>query len=200
MLFQQHLALASIELNFDPSPWYAPPNTNWTTQQLRDNIHEGLLARISELLDASGQVANSYNLLAALTENTRRVSACIGEGFAIPHVRTMQVRNLTFALLRCKQGIDLDAYDGQLVQIFLGMVAPPYNDRLYLQVYRRLAEVILDVHIKFKPRLLAAESTEEMIQILDECYQQSNQDNKSIHEADEEMHASVRSNIQITEK
>lgn len=165
MIFCKYLSVASIDLNFNPKILEES-----YLDQTQHNIYQRVLLHLSHLLAASGYVKNINALYTAMTNNIQRVPANIGEGFAIPHARTMYVPHLIFALLLCPEGIIFETPDDQPVQIFLGMVAPPYYDRLYLKVYRQLASIILNPELQFKTRLLTATSSEQVIQILDECY------------------------------
>ncbi|RME85563.1 MAG: PTS sugar transporter subunit IIA, partial [Planctomycetota bacterium] len=72
----------------------------------------------------------------------KKATTGLGEGFALPHVRTMEARDLAMALLRVPEGVDFDAIDQKPVYLFLAMVAPPYDDNLYLRIYRDIAKGI----------------------------------------------------------
>ena len=65
----------------------------------------------------------------------------IGQGVVIPHVRTMQAKDLAMAVGVSQRPLPWEAPDGEPSRIFIAIVAPPYEDRLYLQVYRRIGEL-----------------------------------------------------------
>ncbi len=170
MPFAQFLSAKSIYLDYDPSMLYPTEDETCNPRELRRRIHESVLTKIAELLNASGRIGNWHQLLSALLYNDRQVSSAIGENIAIPHVRCMQVRSLRMAFLRCPQGVDFDAIDKEKVHIFIAMVAPNYDDSLYLRVYKRIAEGFLNPTLHAKQRFMQAKQPGEIIRIMDECF------------------------------
>jgi mannitol/fructose-specific phosphotransferase system IIA component (Ntr-type) len=63
------------------------------------------------------------------------------------------------------RGLDFDAVDGVPVRLFIGMVAPAYDDKFYLKVERDLASAFARGP-ELIEALLAAESAGELIRIL----------------------------------
>ncbi|MCX6832362.1 MAG: PTS sugar transporter subunit IIA, partial [candidate division Zixibacteria bacterium] len=66
----------------------------------------------------------------------------IGRGIVIPHIRTMQAKELIIGVLRSTPGYDFESLDGMLSHVFIPMSAPPYDDTLYLRVFKSLAQII----------------------------------------------------------
>ena len=116
-------------------------NPDWSVERIVRETKERVLAELSDLLEASGNVNNPKKLLTDLLNRERRATTGIGEGIAIPHVRTMQAKRFTLAFARSREGVEFGALDGAPVHFFFAVVAPPYDDRLYLQVYKRIGEV-----------------------------------------------------------
>ncbi|MBD3160863.1 MAG: hypothetical protein GF346_01785, partial [Candidatus Eisenbacteria bacterium] len=58
---------------------------------------------------------------------------------AIPHVRTIEARELIFAFTRSTPGLEFDTLDGEPAHLFFAIVAPPYDDTLYLKIYKQMA-------------------------------------------------------------
>jgi mannitol/fructose-specific phosphotransferase system IIA component (Ntr-type) len=101
-----------------------------------------VLEEIVELFDKSGKVVNRSKLYTDLYNRERKATTGIGEGVAIPHVRTMQAKDLVVVFARSRKGVEFGAIDGMPVNLFFGVVAPPYNDRVYLEVYRQLGLIL----------------------------------------------------------
>ena len=68
----------------------------------------------------------------------------LGEGIALPHVRTMQARALAAAAIVWREGIHLDAPDDEPIRLVLAVVSPPYDDQTYLKLYKRLGHALQD--------------------------------------------------------
>lgn len=174
MPFRQWLHTDSICLDYDASPLYPAPDEIVHPNELRDRIHNGMLRLVANLLDMSGKIVNSAKLFSELIYNDHRVSAAVGENLAIPHSRTLQARELTVAFVRCRfPGVDFEAPDNAKVFFFIGMATPPYDDRLYTQLYQKIAQGFLDPAYHTKQRLLSATTPDEIVHILDQtCWYQ----------------------------
>ena len=146
MNFARFLSPASIDLYADFS-CYEEGEEEFTKKQKQQNREE-VLYNIAELLDASGRVNNCSQLYKSLKNNNRKASSAIGEGIAIPHARCMQSKNLTMCFLRCMEGVDFDSPDDTKVNIFIGITAPPYDDKLYLRLYKSIAKALLETDVK----------------------------------------------------
>ncbi|MBI4612597.1 MAG: PTS sugar transporter subunit IIA [Planctomycetes bacterium] len=129
-------------------------------------IKEEILGRLADLLCGTGKVANRSKLFQDLVNRERKATTAVGKGIAVPHVRTMQAREFTMAVGIAPRGFPFGAPDGEPVRIFVAMVAPPYDDKLYLQVYQQLAQVFLEEGAL--ERILEAREAGEIIRILSE--------------------------------
>ena len=127
---------------------------------------EQLLAECVELLDLSGKVGNKNKLLKDLFDREKKATTAIGKGIAIPHVRTMQAKELIIAIARSTEGYDFEAADGQPVHLFVAMAAPPYDDSLYLRVFRALAQLF--TYEGFYERIMSAEQPYDIIRAIQE--------------------------------
>ena len=126
-------------------------------------IKERVLQALVDLLDRSGKVVNRHKLFVDMLNREKKASTGMEAGVAIPHVRTKQARGLAMAFARCREGIDFDAADGHPVRLFLAIVAPPYDDQLYLKLYQKLAPIFANPDLR--EGLLAAESEHEIIRL-----------------------------------
>lgn len=113
----------------------------WSHDRYVWEMKERVLLELIPLFEASGKVVNASKLFTDLYNRERKATTAIGEGVAIPHVRTMQARDFVVAFARSSEGVEFGALDQQPVHLFFGVIAPPYDDRLYLQVYRRLGAI-----------------------------------------------------------
>jgi mannitol/fructose-specific phosphotransferase system IIA component (Ntr-type) len=66
---------------------------------------------------------------------------------------------------RSIEGLPFRAPDGEPVHLFFGLISPPYEDRVYLRIYRRLASVlILPEHFQ---EFMEAREPSEILRILE---------------------------------
>ena len=109
-----------------------------------ERIREGVIGELADLLDTTGRVANRNRLFRDLLNREKKAVTAVGQGVALPHVRTLQVKSFIMAFGRSPEGLPFDAPDSEPVRLFFAMAAPPYDDRTYLRVYRSLATLLLD--------------------------------------------------------
>ncbi|MCK4857457.1 MAG: PTS sugar transporter subunit IIA [candidate division Zixibacteria bacterium] len=102
---------------------------------------EMILSELVGILEHSDKVCNRSKLLIDFVNREKKASTAIGNGIAVPHVRSMQARDFVIGICRSTAGYDFDSVDGKPVHIFIPMAAPPYDDNLYLKVFKELAEM-----------------------------------------------------------
>ena len=128
---------------------------------------ESILWELVELLDTSGKISNPNKLFTDLRNRERQATTAIGQGIAIPHVRTRQATEFMMALARSSDGLDFEAVDGQRVHLFIAMVSPPYEDRSYLRMYQKIGRMFMEEGLL--ERILAASDPHGIIRVLEEA-------------------------------
>ncbi len=136
------------------------------TPRDRQERKESILAELVELLDTSGKISNPSKLLTDLRNRERKATTGIGQGLAVPHVRTRQATEFIMALARSTDGLEFEAVDGQRVHLFIAMVSPPYEDRAYLRMYQKIGRMFMEEGLL--ERILAAADAHDIIRVLEE--------------------------------
>jgi len=103
---------------------------------------ELLLSELVDILDPADKIGNRKKLLLDFINREKKASTGIGKGFAIPHIRSMQAKDFMIGFGRSRSGYEFDAIDGKPVNFFFVMAAPPYDDNLYLKVFKAMSEMI----------------------------------------------------------
>ena len=164
MSLRRYLRLESIRLELVTRPEPLEAETPLSEAHCR-RVREGVLQELVELLCATDQIVNEKKLFSDLLNREKRASTAYGEGVALPHVRTLQARSFVMAFARSAPGIPFGAADGGLSHLFFCLVAPPYEDRTYLKVYRTLAPLLLDP--KWRTELTAAQDPHRILRLLE---------------------------------
>jgi PTS system fructose-specific IIC component len=136
----------------------------WSRERFVWSVKERVLGELLELFVASGRVGNESKLRTDLENRERKSTTGIGGGIAIPHVRTMQAKEFTICFARSVPGVEFGAVDDAPVHIFFGVIAPPYDDKLYLEVYRTIGE-LLTVETT-RGALMEAATAHEVIKVI----------------------------------
>lgn len=148
-----------IDLHF--APQQDPPPEDSNSGRWRTRNKERILSALVDILEASGKTVNRSKLLTDFINRERKATTAIGQGIAVPHVRTMQARDFILGFARSKIGYDFDSLDGLPTQMFFVMAAPPYDDNLYLKVFKALSQSLQ--YETFRDELLQAEEPYEII-------------------------------------
>lgn len=123
-----------------------------------------VLEHMADLLERSSVVVNATKMRQELLNSQRRTPTMLGDGLFLPHVRTLQARRLTMAVGVSRNGLDLAGPDVAPIRLVIAMVGPTYDDKQYLQVYRRLSQSL--GHPGAIERVVAAELPGEVLREL----------------------------------
>ena len=145
------------EIESDPDSQVHPDKLLWRRKQ-------AILCELVELLERSGRVGNPRKLLVDFLNREKKASTGIGHGIAVPHIRSMQAKELIMGFARSGEGYDFDSMDNGSVHLFFVMAAPPYDDALYLKVFKALAQMLR--FDDFREELLEASSEYEIIRAI----------------------------------
>ena len=101
---------------------------------------DALAEHMAGVLATSEHVVNPSKLRNDLVNRERRAPSLLGAGVALPHVRTLQARKPVMAVGISREGLALPTPDDEPVRLVIALVGPPYDDKTYLQIYKRLSE------------------------------------------------------------
>jgi mannitol/fructose-specific phosphotransferase system IIA component (Ntr-type) len=166
MNFARFMSDKTIELYWTPD-WLEEAVSEEEKPSLR-KIQESVAREMAKLLSASGGITNEKKLGTDLFNLEKRSSSAIGMGIAVPHMRSLQTRSLIIGFARLDEPVDFDSPDDEGVNIFIPMVAPPYDDRNYLKLYRFIAKALLETTIK--EELLEATHAGQIVRIFNEYF------------------------------
>jgi PTS system fructose-specific IIC component len=141
MRLSRYLTPELVELNLDSLVSLDFPEEMSPQRAVRET-KERIVSALVNLLDRSGSVRNSHRLFRDLHNREKKATTGIGGGVALPHIRTVQVKEFVIGFARSEKGLEFEALDGKPVYIFFPMAAPPYDDTFYLKVYKSLADML----------------------------------------------------------
>jgi fructose PTS system EIIBC or EIIC component len=129
----RYLREESILLDLDDRLEF-PENIEELSPRAKVEFKRSILKVMVELFEVSGVVVNPSKLLTDLVNREAKATTGLGEGMAMPHVRTLQAKELVVAVMRSHRGVYFNSMDNQPVHVFIGMVGPPYSDKDYLRL------------------------------------------------------------------
>ncbi|MCP4705481.1 MAG: PTS sugar transporter subunit IIA [candidate division Zixibacteria bacterium] len=148
-----------IELDFQVAQEPKPEENNSDKWKVRNK--ERLLSELIGILEISGKIGNRCKILTEFCNREKKASTGIGENVAVPHVRSMQAKELIIGFARSQQGYQFDSIDNEPTHLFFVMAAPPYDDNLYLKVFKALSESLQ--YESFREELMEAENPYDII-------------------------------------
>ena len=118
-----------------------------------------------DLVNASGNLNNKDEYKEAILAREELSTTAVGEGIAIPHAKTKAVKKACLGAGVTKEGIDYEAFDGSLSNLFFMIAAPDGANNTHLEVLSRLSTILMDE--EFKNSLLDAKSVDEFLELID---------------------------------
>jgi len=138
-----------------------PPEEEQSVERWRQQSKALILFELVDLLDITGRIGNRNKLLLDFVNREKQATTGIGHGIAIPHIRSKHASEFMLGFARSSVGYDFDALDGEPVHMFFVMASPPYDDSLYLKVFKALAEMLQ--YDTFRDELLSVWSPGEIL-------------------------------------
>jgi PTS system nitrogen regulatory IIA component len=137
------------------------------TTNLGSRTKNSTLRELVALAEKTGLVLDARTLVDAVIHREELYSTALEGGVAIPHPRRPLPEAIAGTILvvaRTSQGIAFGAPDGRLTNLFFLIASQ--DDRHHLHVLARLCRMLRDE--KFAAKLEAAETREEMMELLKE--------------------------------
>ncbi|MCG3198879.1 MAG: PTS sugar transporter subunit IIA [Candidatus Omnitrophica bacterium] len=132
------------------------------TGSSKAEIIRNLLRRVEE----KGIVSDLEGLVQAFLEREAKGSTGIGNGIAIPHVRSDQVQELEYVLGNSAEGVDFESLDGEPVHIIFLMIAPAGSHGVHIKALARVSRILNDEALRL--RLRRAEDPDEVVRLIAE--------------------------------
>jgi len=153
--FREDLIDLDFEVEQEPEPEEAG------SEKWKERNKERILSGLVDILERSDLIGNRCKLLTDFVNRERKATTAIGLGIAVPHIRSMQAKDFVLAFARNRDGYYFNSLDDEPVTLFFAMAAPPYDDNLYLRVFKELS---MDLqHEYFRRELLEIENPYDII-------------------------------------
>lgn len=132
---------------------------------LSSKTKQEVIDEMVDLVNASGNLNNKDEYKEAILAREELSTTAVGEGIAIPHAKTKAVKKACLGAGVTKEGIDYEAFDGSLSNLFFMIAAPDGANNTHLEVLSRLSTILMDE--EFKNSLIDAKSVDEFLELID---------------------------------
>jgi len=133
---------------------------------LQSKDKRGVMAELTQQLCRVCAIGKADPLVEILLEREALGSTGIGQGIAIPHGKSGEVKNLVATLGISRKGVEFDALDGEPVHIVFLLLAPPDSGGLHLKALAKISRLLKDKF--FRQTLREAKSREEVLKAIQE--------------------------------
>jgi len=125
-----------------------------------------VLNELIEKLDYAGKLKDKEGFTKDILTREEQSTTGIGEGIAIPHAKSLAVKEPAIAFGRSRDGVDYGSLDGQPAQLFFMIAASEGANNAHLDALSRLATFLMDQN--FREKILNATSTDEVLQAVND--------------------------------
>ena len=95
----------------------------------RVRLKEEVIEELTDLFLKTGHIRNRSKFHHDFLSRERKATTAIGHGLAVPHVRSLQPKQLALVVARSRDGVEFAAPDGKPVHLFFGLTAPSYDEK-----------------------------------------------------------------------
>lgn len=127
---------------------------------------QAALEELLQLLEKNELLQDRKQVLETLIEREKLGSTGIGQGIAVPHAKTDQVKDLVCALGISEKGVNFDALDGEPVYIIFLVLAPSGATGIHLKALAKIARLLKDK--VFRSYLKMSKTAQEAYKIIKE--------------------------------
>lgn len=118
------------------------------------------------LHEAAGNIKSADEFKEGILAREATGSTAVGEGIAIPHAKNAAVVKAALSAMTVPGGVDYEALDGKLSNLFFMIAAPKEGGDVHLEMLSRLTVMLMDAD--FRAKLLAAKDTDEFLKAIDD--------------------------------
>jgi len=134
--------------------------------RLTSQHKEGALRELVHVLAQVEKQVDEERMMETLLERESLGSTGIGEGVAIPHGKSKDVKKLLASFGRSLPGLDFQSMDGRPAHLFFLLVAPENSAGIHLKALARISRLMKEQ--TFRKRLMEANSVEEIYSLFSE--------------------------------
>ena len=137
----RHLSTDTILLDLDDY-LETIEDFNELSAKKKQEYKKSILSVFIKLMDRSGKIVNTSKCLTDIFNRECKATTGLGEHIAIPHVRTLQAKEFLIGIMRSEKGVYFNSLDGEPVHVFIGILCPPYEDKLYLKFLSDISKTV----------------------------------------------------------
>ena len=152
-------------------------NKNSVNLNLVSKDKESVIDELVDLINNSGNLNNKNVYRQEILNREELSTTAIEGGVAIPHAKSKSVKNICLAAGISKEGIDYEAFDESLSNLFFMIATPDRDNDIHLEVLSRLSTILMDKN--FRNCLIKSSCVDEFLNLINEKEKEKFQDKKN---------------------
>ena len=132
--------------------------------RLESSCKEELFEEMVQMFVREGLVTDRKAAVDALLEREAKMSTGISDGIALPHGKVDGIDGAIVAIGISKDGIDYDSLDGEPVQVVVMILCEKGRPAMHVELLSEVSRLLTIPG--FKERLLAANDSQEIIEVI----------------------------------
>ncbi|MCE1164938.1 MAG: PTS sugar transporter subunit IIA [Bacteroidetes bacterium] len=133
---------------------------------LSANDKNEAINRMIDLANNSGNILDLESVRTCVFEREKLVSTGVGKGFAIPHGKSDDIKDIVAAFAIMGEPIDFDSIDGEKVRFIFLLVGKDSMLNMHIKLLSRISRLMNKD--EFREKLLTAKSKEEVLKMFKE--------------------------------
>lgn len=123
------------------------------------------IEELVSILDSAGKITDKEAFKDAILKREAQSTTGIGDGIAIPHAKTVVVKEPAIVFGKSTRGVEYEALDGKPSHLFFMIAAPEGANNTHLEALARLSGMLMKEEVREK--LLNSSSKKEVLDIID---------------------------------
>ncbi|MCK5528349.1 MAG: PTS sugar transporter subunit IIA [Kiritimatiellae bacterium] len=134
------------------------------TLDIKGETKSEIITELVDLLDVAGKITDRAAVLKAVFDREEQVSTGLQLGVAMPHGKTVALREMIVAVGLKKGGVDFDSLDGKPSNIFIMTVSSVLNANEHIEFLGAMSSML--THSAIRKAVLNSQSSQELIDVL----------------------------------
>jgi fructose-specific phosphotransferase system IIA component len=132
---------------------------------LNENTKKKIIVELVNIIALSGKLKDKKAVASLILKREKLGSTGIGNGVAIPHVKSAKVKGFIIAFGRQTRGVDFGALDGEKTYLFFILASPESEVGPHLKILADISRLVKDKFIV--ERLKNAGDKKEILKIIE---------------------------------
>jgi fructose-specific phosphotransferase system IIA component len=122
--------------------------------------------KMIDLASKSGKIIDEEEVRKCVFEREKLVSTGVGKGFAIPHGKTNEIKDIVAAFAILKEPIDFESIDGENVSFIFLLIGKDSLLNMHIKLLSRISRLMNKD--EFRDKLLKTSSSAEVLALFKE--------------------------------